>query len=132
MPTTLHDDSTTQQWDRRPLTCPLARSSRPCGSKLRGPRSRLSVLSGEIVRSHKRAVCSLCVEMRMSAPCEAYSARMSMARSALTWSRAEVGSSARMSDGLLRMRRARAMRCCSPLSLHSSRSRARDLRHRAL
>ena len=29
MPTILHDDSTTQQRDRRPLTDPLARSSRP-------------------------------------------------------------------------------------------------------
>jgi len=29
MPTILHDDSPTQQRDRRPLTYPLARSSRP-------------------------------------------------------------------------------------------------------
>jgi len=29
MPTILHDDSATQQPDRRPLTYPLARSNRP-------------------------------------------------------------------------------------------------------
>ena len=59
------------------------------------------MLSRDMARSHKRAMRSLCVEMSTSAPCAACSARMSMTGSALMWSRAEVGSSARMSDGVL-------------------------------
>jgi len=133
MPTVLHDDSTTQQRDRRPLTDPLARSSRPPAWIEAGRTSvAFSVLSREMARSCERAMWSRCVEMSTSAPCAACSARMSMTRSALTWSRAEVGSSAWMSDGLLRIRRARALRCCSPLSLQSRRSRVRDLGHMAL
>jgi hypothetical protein len=54
------------------------------------------------------------------------------AMSPARWSSAEVGSSASMSDGLLRIRWASAMRCCSPLSLQSSRGLARDLGHLAL
>ena len=37
------------------------------------------------------------------------------------WSSAEVVSTARMIDGPCLIRRARVMRCCSPLSLQSSR-----------
>jgi hypothetical protein len=90
VPIILHDDSITRQRDRRPLTYPLDQADRWIEAERTSV--TLSVLSREMGRSHQRAIWSLCVEMSTSAPCAAWSARMSMTRSALTWSRAEVQS----------------------------------------